>query len=251
MSGLHRSTRWDRMLGRCTAGSGAISIGACASCCCSAKSRPTAAATSCAPPRSRPIRCCAGSIWSTRSTSCTTAICSASAARPCCERARGRRRRCSTASRCLAATGSTICASRTSPTVVCSRSCTSRRRRRPAASTIYRDCVDDDPATRAIFEEILRDEVFHMNYTLHAARPRLAGVVPAPRVARARKPAVEALSARRGRPSPAFIGDAMLTGMYFVLLPPFAWLAKRAERRELPAGRPISGGRDDSPTSQY
>src|SRR6187455_653168 len=31
--------------------------------------------------------------------------------------------------------------------------------------TIYRDLVADDPETRAIFEEILRDEVFHMNYT--------------------------------------------------------------------------------------
>jgi len=30
---------------------------------------------------------------------------------------------------------------------------------------IYRDVVDDDPSTRAVFEEILRDEVFHMNYT--------------------------------------------------------------------------------------
>src|SRR3984893_4151177 len=30
---------------------------------------------------------------------------------------------------------------------------------------IYRDVVGDDPSTRAIFEEILRDEVFHMNYT--------------------------------------------------------------------------------------
>src|SRR5580765_7300067 len=30
---------------------------------------------------------------------------------------------------------------------------------------IYREVVDDDPATKAIFEEILRDEVFHMNYT--------------------------------------------------------------------------------------
>src|SRR6266516_4537906 len=30
---------------------------------------------------------------------------------------------------------------------------------------IYRELVDDDPSTREIFEEILRDEVFHMNYT--------------------------------------------------------------------------------------
>src|SRR6266850_3061504 len=31
--------------------------------------------------------------------------------------------------------------------------------------TIYRDVVQDDPSTRAVFEEILHDEVFHMNYT--------------------------------------------------------------------------------------
>src|SRR5260370_31267099 len=30
---------------------------------------------------------------------------------------------------------------------------------------IYRHVVDDDPRTREIFEEILHDEVFHMNYT--------------------------------------------------------------------------------------
>src|SRR6266542_2711242 len=30
---------------------------------------------------------------------------------------------------------------------------------------IYREVVDDDPATRALFDEILHDEVFHMNYT--------------------------------------------------------------------------------------
>src|SRR5215467_3885393 len=29
---------------------------------------------------------------------------------------------------------------------------------------IYRDCVDDDPATKAIFDQVLHDEVFHMNY---------------------------------------------------------------------------------------
>src|SRR5207244_7783548 len=41
---------------------------------------------------------------------------------------------------------------------------------------IYRDVVDDDPSTRAIFEEILRDEVFHMNYTY----TQLARVLPQP-----------------------------------------------------------------------
>jgi len=31
--------------------------------------------------------------------------------------------------------------------------------------TIYRDVMQNDPSTRAIFEEILHDETFHMNYT--------------------------------------------------------------------------------------
>src|SRR5436309_6186472 len=39
---------------------------------------------------------------------------------------------------------------------------------------IYRDVVEDDPSTRAVFEEILRDEVFHMNYTY----TQLARVMP-------------------------------------------------------------------------
>ena len=38
---------------------------------------------------------------------------------------------------------------------------------------IYRQLVDDDPATREIFEQILRDEVFHMNYT-YAQLARIA-----------------------------------------------------------------------------
>src|SRR3989442_7471990 len=40
---------------------------------------------------------------------------------------------------------------------------------------IYREVVDDDPATRAIFDESLHDEVVHMNYTYM----QLARVKPA------------------------------------------------------------------------
>src|SRR5690348_10133193 len=32
--------------------------------------------------------------------------------------------------------------------------------------TVYREVMQHDPPTRAIFEEILHDETFHMNYTL-------------------------------------------------------------------------------------
>jgi len=46
------------------------------------------------------------------------------------------------------------------------------------------------------------------------------------------------------------MGGVVLTLLYFVLLPPFAWLARRAERREAPGWTPISADRA-APTSQY
>ena len=47
------------------------------------------------------------------------------------------------------------------------------------------------------------------------------------------------------------IGILMLTIQYFIVLPPFAWFAKRAERRESRGWTPIPRDRDRSPTSQY
>jgi hypothetical protein len=47
------------------------------------------------------------------------------------------------------------------------------------------------------------------------------------------------------------LGNAMLTVIYFVVLPVFAWLAKRAERRE-PAGFiPLERRQQQSPHTQY
>ena len=64
---------------------------------------------------------------------------------------------------------------------------------------IYKDCVDDDPATRAIFEEVLRDEVFHMNYS-YQQLGRLTPELQRRHVWRARgTQALESLSAGRGR----------------------------------------------------
>src|SRR6266853_6184912 len=90
---------------------------------------------------------------------------------------------------------------------------------------IYRDVVDDDPSTRAIFEEILRDEVFHMNYTY----TQLARVLPRSyrrqvwqaRASRLWKRYLRAAAAVAG-----LLGTAILTIMYFVVLAPFAWWAK-------------------------
>ena len=115
---------------------------------------------------------------------------------------------------------------------------------------IYRDVVSDDPPTRAIFEEILRDEVFHMNYTY----TQLARVLPRSyrrQVWQARASRLWKRYLRVAAAVAGVLGAAILTIMYFVLLAPFAWLAKRAERREPVGWTPIAHEGKDSPTSQY
>jgi hypothetical protein len=47
------------------------------------------------------------------------------------------------------------------------------------------------------------------------------------------------------------LGTIILMIMYFVLLPLFAWFAKRAERREPLGWKPIARDRNESGTSQY
>ena len=116
--------------------------------------------------------------------------------------------------------------------------------------TIYRDMVDDDLETRAIFEQILRDEVFHMNYTY----TQLARVSPQGyrrHVWHARAKRLWNRYLRIAATIAGLLGSTMLTIMYFILLPPFAWLAKRAERREPIGWTPVSRDRKASPRSLY
>jgi hypothetical protein len=116
--------------------------------------------------------------------------------------------------------------------------------------TVYRDVLADDAPTCAVFEEILRDEVFHMNYAL----TQLARVSP-------RRHGWQLWRARLGRLWKAYlrlatavaglIGGLILTIQYFIVLPPFAWLAKRAERREPQGWVPVSPTRNGSLDRQY
>ena len=116
--------------------------------------------------------------------------------------------------------------------------------------TVYRDVLQKDLPTRAIFEQILRDEVFHMNYT----RTQLARVFPQrhsrtlwyERLRRIWKGYLR-MAAALG----AVMGSFILTVQYFIVLPLFAWLAKRAERRELPGWHPVSPQRIGSLSRQY
>jgi len=116
--------------------------------------------------------------------------------------------------------------------------------------TIYRDLVADDPQTKAIFEEILRDEVFHMNYTY----TQLARVMPQSykkHVWRARMSRLWKRYLRVAASIASVLGATMLTLIYFILLPPFAWVAKRADRRSPRGWTAIPAATNDSPTRQY
>jgi hypothetical protein len=95
---------------------------------------------------------------------------------------------------------------------------------------VYRDAVGADETTREVFQHILRDEEFHMNYT----RAELARVSPErqknllwkARLSRLWKAYLRFAVALAG-----MIGTVFLTLQYFILLPPFAWVSKRAARR--------------------
>jgi hypothetical protein len=115
---------------------------------------------------------------------------------------------------------------------------------------VYRDVLEDDQPTREVFEEILHDETFHMNYTL----VQLARVSPERhrrRLWRARLSRLWKGYLRVASTVAGVIGRLVLLIQYFIVLPPFAWLAKRAARRERPGWTAISRQPGDSLTKQY
>jgi hypothetical protein len=119
-----------------------------------------------------------------------------------------------------------------------------------ARFAIYRDAVRSDPSAQAIFEEILRDEAFHMNYTLtqlvRVSRERHRVPLWSARLKRIWKSYLRIATALAGA-----IGTVLLTIQYFVIVPLFALLAKRAERREPRGWHPVSPERNGSLTRQY
>src|SRR5256885_814763 len=116
--------------------------------------------------------------------------------------------------------------------------------------TIYRDVMNYDPPTRAIFAEILNDERFHMNYTL----THLVRVAPERHrrhLWRARLSLLWKGYLRLATALASATGALILTIQYFTVLPPFAWFAKRAARKESPGWFPISSERNGSLRRQY
>ena len=97
----------------------------------------------------------------------------------------------------------------------------------------YARVIDDDPATRTLFQRILRDEDQHKKYTrdelVRIAPRRSRRVLWWARLRRLWKAYLRFATAFAG-----VMAGVVLTLQYFLLLPPFAWLAKRAARREQP-----------------
>jgi hypothetical protein len=95
----------------------------------------------------------------------------------------------------------------------------------------YGSVLDHDPLTGAVFHRILRDEEFHMRYSLaeleRIAPGRHRRLLWTARLRRLWKGYLRLATALAG-----MIAAVILTAQYFILLPPFVWLAKRAARRE-------------------
>lgn len=98
------------------------------------------------------------------------------------------------------------------------------------AFAAYGAVLDHDPQTRAVIDRIARDEEGHMRYS----RAELTRLAPDARralwVARLRR--FWRAYLRLALILADMISRLVLTLLYFLLLPPFAWVAKRAARKE-------------------
>src|SRR2546423_7052736 len=107
-----------------------------------------------------------------------------------------------------------------------------------------------DPPTQAIFAEILNDERFRMNDTqthlVRVAAERRRRHLWRARMSRLWKGYLRIATALAG-----VLGTLFLILQYFILLPPFALLVKRAARREQPGWTPIPADRNGSLNRQY
>lgn len=114
----------------------------------------------------------------------------------------------------------------------------------------YVTALEKDAATRAVFKHVLKDESYHMNYTLaqltRVAPQRHNSLLWKARLTRLWKAYLRVMSAIAG-----VMGAIMLTLQYFILLPPFALLAKRAAAKEPPGWRDIPPEQGHSLKSQF
>jgi rubrerythrin len=114
---------------------------------------------------------------------------------------------------------------------------------------VYREVLPEDPETREVFETILRDEAFHMNYTrkqLERVSPRRHGL----RLWTARLHRIWKIYLRFAAAFASVMGGLILALQYFLVLPVFAFAAKRSARRE-PRGWTDASGKARALGTQY
>ena len=107
--------------------------------------------------------------------------------------------------------------------------------------SLYQQVLDHDPETRFVFEQVLRDETFHMRYT-RAELDRIAPERQRLLIWKARLRRLWKAYLRMATAIAGIMATIILSVQYFVLLPLFALLAKRAARRDR------TGWIDRSPT---
>jgi rubrerythrin len=115
---------------------------------------------------------------------------------------------------------------------------------------VYRGLLSRDPETRAVFDEILRDETHHMNYTL-AQLKRIEPAGKGRRLWLARSKRLWNGYLRLAGALAGLISGVILTLFYVVVLPPFALVAKRAQRAEPLGWRTVESGGADAMKGQY
>jgi hypothetical protein len=109
----------------------------------------------------------------------------------------------------------------------------------------YAEVLHHDPPTRAVFKEILRDEAYHMNYTLS----QLERVAPRQHrwlLWRARLSRLWKGYLRLAIALASLISELVLTVLYFTVLTPFAYFAKRSARHEPGGWSPVSPERNNA-----
>ena len=114
---------------------------------------------------------------------------------------------------------------------------------------LYREVLGHDPQTRDVFEGILRDEAFHMSYT----RKQLERVSRRHgwRLWTARLHRIWKVYLRFATAFASVMGAVILTVQYFVVLPIFAFAAKRSSRREPRGWTIVSAKATPTFTGQY
>jgi len=114
---------------------------------------------------------------------------------------------------------------------------------------LYANVLGSDPQTQAVFEAVMRDEAFHMKYT--DGQLRRVATNPGALLWRARLVRLWKAYLRLAGGLAEIIASIILTLQFYVLLPPFAWAARRQARTEAPGWTPVAAERSGALHRQY